>query len=836
MRALANSFILLILFASAVSSARAAAPVVGELGRTERIEFVGQRQFALEILQRALDDDLDFLLAADPSAPLNEYLETINKRLLAGYQRAGFADAKIEAGADLERRRVVVSISEVRRYLAGPIRLVGHASIPPAAVARWLTSSHPAPAAEQRTGWELADGVRISDAFGEEPIWEPGKPAHFNAWAQNHLAKQVRLAFAEHGYFFPQLAVKIAPIAGNGTAELVIEVVDEGPSGVVGEIEILSTAKNPRDAILKLVELSPGMPLTHARLAQIKKRLYDSARFVRFDVRPLPPDDPNGALKLRFELVESEFSPLLSQPFSVEEKTLLKFRQWLLDEVIAGEEDLVFSLRNPTGRLRLLQGVVSAQGGALRFDVLDPQLSLGGRVLHSVQEWTGLSANSKTSDDSRCLLAMEAGPDLVGVYSPLRQRKYALPPHRKQVTAKLKLEPSLDSNRSVDANLGAAARDQADSESPQPFALNVELAPAAFVALAHNKHLSYTVEERVLRIKSGALLVEIDTASGRLLKATISAGLNAELGSLAARPGALDSEIAEIRNLGKGGANDFDAARPINSLAAFTSCELLFFQRGLAGIAAPSDTRGLAVWQELLTRYFLPPLDEWLPESDDEQDEFFLPNEPALAGGSPQNQTVLETAGFSLWLCRELFPADSWPCALSRAAVHHYHGDVKRRRRELSRIAASEQAGPVGLLIASYLARDPELALSQRLAARGLERLSAADFRRDYQLLLSSRAPWIKSALAGLGRLRELPPEEAEAAVNVLSGQLRYFVRDVIQAGRKNPEASIDVVLADVLDKYWDARLQWFAKLMLRALADSPAAETVRAAKKGSSR
>lgn len=836
MRALAKSFILLILPTAAVSAAGAATPIVGNLGKTDRIEFVGLRHFSPKTLQKALDDDLDFLLAADPSAPLDEYLQTIKTRLRAGYQRAGFPYAQIEAGADLERRRIVVSITEGRRYAAGPIRLVGAASVPQAALARWLTSSHPAPHAEQRTGWELADGVRISDAFGEEPIWQPGKPARFNAWSQNHLTKQVRLAFAEHGFFFPQLVVKAAPQRGADTAELLIEVVDEGPSGVVGEIEILSTSRNSREAILKLVDLSPGMPLTHARLAQIKQRLYDSARFARFDVHPLPPENPNGPIKVRFELVETESAPLLTQPFSVEEETLLKFRQWLLNDVLAGDQDLVFSLRNPAGRLRLLRGVVSAQGGALRVDVLDPDLSLGGRVLHSVQEWAGLTSKSKASDDSRCLLAMEAGPGLVGVYSPLRQRKYALPPSRKQVTAKLRLDPSLDPNHSVEANLGAGAREQVESEPPRPFALNVELAPAAFVAFAHNKNLSYQIEDRVLRIRSGGLLVEIDTVTGRLVKAAITAGLNSEIGSLAARPGALRSEIEEIRRLGKGGANDFDARRPFNSLAAFTSCEMLFFERGLAGLATPSDAKGLAVWQELLVRYLLPPFDEWLPDEDDGDEEFFLPNDPMLPGRPPRNQRALAAAGFSLWLCRELFPSNAWPCALSRVAAYHYQGDVNRRRRELTRVGLSDETGPVGMLIASYLASGVEPTLSQRLAARGLERLSAADFRRDYQLLLSSRAPWIRAALAGLDRLRQLPPEEAEAAVGVLSGQLQYFVRDLVQAGRKNPSARIETVLAEVLDKYWDARLQWYAKLFLRMLAEPPGAETARSLKKAPAR
>ncbi|HXT60737.1 MAG TPA: hypothetical protein VN699_19010, partial [Pirellulales bacterium] len=678
-------------------------------------------------------------------------------------------------------------------------------------------------------------GLRISDAFGEEPIWQPGKPAHFNAWSQDHLTKQVCLAFAEHGYFFPQLEVKVLPLPRSGQAELAIEVFDDGPPGVVGEIEMLSTGKNSRESILKLIEFSPGMPLTHARLMQIKKRLYDSARFARFDVRPQPPAESDGPIRLKLELVEAESSPLLTQSFSPEEKTLLKLRQWLLDEIVSGDADLVLTLKNPAGRLRLLKAVVSAQGGTLRFDILDPGLSLGSRVLHNVQEWTGLGGDAKSAEESKCLLAMEAGPGLVGIYSPLRGRKYVLAPARKQLTAKLKLEPSLDANRSVDANVGATTRTQTANEPPKPFALDVELSPAAFVALAHSKHLSYEIEEGVLTIQGGPFVAEVEVATGRMIKAALSAGLNTELGSLVARRGAFRGETAELRTLAVG-ANDFDARRPMNSLAAFSSCELLFFERGLAGVATPADKGGLLVWQRLLANYLLPPLDQWIAEAADEPQDFFIPNSPAEPGGSPRNHPALATTGFTLWVCRDLFPADSWPCIVTRAAAYHYQGDAKRRRKELARVGASERSGPVGCLVAAWLASGVEPKLSQRLAARGLERLSAADFRRDYQLLLASRSPWIKSVLAGIGRLGDLPPEEAEAAVSVMSGQARYFVRDVISALRKRRETPTETVLAEVLDKYWESRLQWYAKLLLRALAEPPNPETVRAPKKAQER
>ena len=80
--------------------------------------------------------------------------------------------------------------------------------------------------------------------------------------------------------------------------------------------------------------------------------------------------------------------------------------------------------------------------------------------------------------------------------------------------------------------------------------------------------------------------------------------------------------------------------------------------------------------------------------------------------------------------------------------------------------------------------------------------------------------------------MRDLPPDEVEAAANILTGQSRYFLRDLVAALRKRRESPTETVLADVLDKYWESRFQFYAKLLLRAMAEAPVEETVRAPKK----
>ncbi|HET6879662.1 MAG TPA: hypothetical protein VFI31_05895, partial [Pirellulales bacterium] len=377
----------------------------------------------------------------------------------------------------------------------------------------------------------------------------------------------------------------------------------------------------------------------------------------------------------------------------------------------------------------------------------------------------------------------------------------------------------------------------------KPVAVDLDLSPAAFLILAHLPETPCRVEQGVLRIKTKTLLLESDAATGRLLKAAVHDGKNEQEATLSAGARRLEGSIADMRRLAEGDRNDHDPRRPLTSLSAFGVCELAHLWRAWEGVALAGDKRGFDVWQGLLAAYLLPDLDKDFGASDfgagDAEpagaDGYVIPAEPLSPDRLPRSDNGLTLAAETLFTCREVFPAESWPCRLARAAVLYYANDDRGAQRELLRID-SATTGPAGHLVAALLAGMIEPSLVNRFATAGLQKLTIADFRRDYSLLLESRSPAVALVFAGIDRLSKLDPAQAQAAVSVLPKPLASFIGDLIARQRTLPDAPLDVVLAGLLDDYWSGGLEVQARFVLRWLADSSAPATAKSRQKSKSR
>lgn len=823
MRHCFNSLVILTFLAFWNASLLAAPLVVGDMGSVDRLDVTGARYTSPERLKEALSRDLEFLLAAEPAAALDPLLTTICRRIEAGYHRAGFAKAAVTARPDMQSHRIRVAVTEGPRYLAGAVRVVGQTRVTPADLARWLAVPHPLIHEEARVLWQAAEGLVVFDDLAEKPIWLPGKPARFNRWSREQLRRQVHLAFAEFGFFYPKLKIDLVPLAERGEAELVVEVEDEGPPGIVGSVEVLGAERHSPDAILRFLELAAGQPLNRSRLASMQMRLYESGRFVFAAVVPASPAEKGEPLKLRLKLIESVEGPLLGEPFSAEEQAMLRLRGWLVDQVRSGKEDLVLSLRDSSLGTRHLQTVVSARGIFLRADVSDPSRALTRGVLFKLRNLAG-AAPAKKEEPLYCLAGLEMTGEQIALYSPLRDRLFAIVPGETQLGLRLKLRPDLRQQRKLAISLDPEIIHARPGGSTKPVAVDLDLAPSAFIILAHMSEAPCRVEQGVLRVKTKNLLLEADAASGRLMKVAIHDAKQEQEAVLSAAPRRLEQSIAEMRRLAEGDHNDRDPRRPLTSLSAFGVCELAHLWRAWEGVALAGDKRGFDVWQGLLAAYFLPDFDQG---SEPASDSYVIPAEPLAPDRLPRSDNGLALAAEALHTCREVFPAESWPCRLARAAVLYYANDDRGAQRELLRID-SATAGPAGHLASALIAGMLEPTLVNRFASAGLNKLTIADFRRDYSLLLESRSPAVASVFQGLGRLGKLDPAHSQAAISVLPKPLASFLGDLIARERTVPDAPTEVVLAGLLDDYWASGLEMKARFVLRWLADSSANATAK--------
>jgi hypothetical protein len=831
MRIVANSLTGFVLLAALQVAAFAAPAIVGDMGSVDRLDLAGARFATPDHLKQALSRDLQFLLAAEPATPLDALLATIRDRLEAGYRRAGFADVTVDVQPNLQTRRIVAVVNEGPRYLAGPVRVIGQSAVSARDLAAWLTTPHPVPRDDARVVWQPAEGVVVVDNVAEKPIWITGQPARFNHWSGEILRRQVLLAFAEQGYFFPKLTIEVLPAAKHSQAELVVEVEDMGPPGVIGSIEVVGAQRHSADAIVRYLELAPGQPLTHSRLAAIQTRLYDSARFVFFAAMPQPPKEPGGSPRLVLKLIESADGPLLGQAFSPEEEALLRLRGWLIEQIHSGKEDLVLSVRDASLGARTMQAVVSARGMFVRADVSDPSRALTRGVFSKLRSLTG--AKEPKDDTLNCLAGLELTAERIGLYSPMRDRLYATTPGERQLSLCLKLQPDPRQQHKLALSVDPKVRHVEARQAAQPIIVDVDLAPAAFLILAHVPEVPCKVEQGVLRIKTKNAVLESDAATGRLLKATVHDGKHEQEATLSAAARRLESSVVDMRRIASGDRNDYDARRPMTSLTAYGVCELAHLWRAWEGVALAGDKQGFDIWQGLLASYFLPDADKG--QTDNPTGAFFIPAEPLSVDRPTRGDNSVWLAAEALHTCREIFPAESWPCRLAKATLLYYANDDRAAQRELARLDPSS-TGPLGHLVAALVAGMIEPTLVHRFASGGLDKLSLNDFRRDYSLVLESPSPMIASALNGLGQLGRLSPAQSQAALSVLPKTPASFLGDLIERQRTVPDAPTDVVLAGLLDDYWMSGLEIQLRFVLRWLADSSPPSTAKGKSKTKTR
>ena len=204
-----------------------------------------------------------------------------------------------------------------------------------------------------------------------------------------------------------------------------MEVVEEGPLAVIERIDIVGNKTNTVEAVLRYLDLRPGMELTGQLVSSIEDRLWRAARFLSYKVTPGSPDAA-GRVALGIELAEYDQAPPLAQAFSPTEQAMLKLREWLskLDE---SGEDMVVNISGFSG---------PAPEGEL---VLSPRSGLA---------LVAKDATRKADAGDEYAVVLKAGQ--AGFYSPIGGRKLLLACPETQLRGFLTVETNpADTNEAI---------------------------------------------------------------------------------------------------------------------------------------------------------------------------------------------------------------------------------------------------------------------------------------------------------------------------------------------------------------------------------------------------
>lgn len=747
---------LVLIWSSYSTSATEPAAVVA-LSSHDRLAVRGAVQFDPDQVAEALASDLEVLVAAHPSAPLDDYLEVLRRRLLDGYRHAGFLD--VSATAEVERitDRIVLTVEEGSRLIAGQVRIEGARLIDTAQLAKQLTQAQRgvgavAPAFENRDGhnatvWVNAQGEPVDPI---ESIFKPGKPVPLDELTQDELRKQIRQALEDLGHYRTRFGFNIEPNQmARGAGDLLITIKDEGPAAVLDEIVVEGLRRDSKHVLLDYLGLKPGIPWTLHQRIQAEQRLWTSARYRDFCLRAQPPADASGRFMLRIELAEyAEASPL-SQPLSREEKALLAARDSLASLAARGEELVV----SHVGQSMVHQVVFSPQHGVL--------------------------GTYRNRSDGSPLEAFVLSRGNTGLYFPVQNRKFVGSPLAMQINVRLLMQLSGDPARPHRFSFSSSIK-QGQSPDAPPCTFTMSLPPSVFVAYLYRPKTKWHWTGTLLTLSSETSTIVIDEASGRLQM--IRLGEDGDEITITTGIGAFGGTTQEIVEATRQIPNTFDSSRPLYSIFRHDSLDRLL------GQWLEFDAQSMTVARKIMVAALADLLDRWLvglqkPSAQSEQ--FILPSDP-----KPENdgwwEFLTSAAPLAVVHADQIFPRNSWPWVLLRQAAYVTERRDAYLTDDLANLYSRRDAGPICQLLCACLTTNLAPQTSRRFAARGLERLSAAEFQKDMAELLRPDYPLGQAALRMAQTLRDLSDEEAQ----VFDGTLPRAIVEQLR-GAKGPAESL---------------------------------------------
>jgi len=789
-------------------------PRLGELGNFDRLAFVGAKAFSAEALREGLRATPALLGPSHPLAPREVFLRTLERQLLLGYLHQGFVGTKVSARTDLGAKRLVVTLEEGLPYLCGPVKVSGATGELASAIVECLGETNQWDQSGSRA-YEFLDtappstnGWSRSVAFVcPEVSWSAGQPAPLAELDLDRMKARMLQVLRDQGFLSARVHVQAHPEAASHTVPLQVEVM-VGARSTVGSIRVAGAVKNSREALLDYLQLRPGLALTLNVFTNWEDKLWHSARFLAANLSLGEPDDA-GRTALTLSVVEYQEAPPLNQPLSASAQTALKLRDWLakLDE---SEEDLILTLAGVLGGSSELDLILSSRRG---FAVLTRDLS--------------------ASEEGR-LQGLVLSPGQVAFYPAGSGRRLELGIRGIRPAVSLEIAPNQNED-AEDRPFNLSIKGTLESNpagSAIPFRQQLSLWPVAVLGFLFGTNSASYISQGVLIRSNASGVFKIDAATGRLLEYHNEPDDSTPLGlssfhRVKIRPerGAFQRSVEVLEARAGKLPNAYSPKAPLSSVLAYAVQQLLAsrrleYQLRSNGVSIAACGRLQALFRQLDLQAVFAPADAILAGAANREKpgpEFAVPRPPINSAGTLQDM-VASTAPSLLPYVARVFSARSWPGALAQEALLAFAGKTEYTFESLEAMSQSAETGPLGCWTIASLARSLNPKLARQIAGRGLDRLSAKDFRRDWRLLFEGDSFVGRLGPGFAAALRGLDEDACQTLAQTRSIPLAAFCDDCVQRLREHSAEPAFETLAPVLDAWWETGLRTAVTAALKRL------------------
>jgi len=702
--------------------------------RARGIEFVGAKTFTRAEILAALKQRPIWWKLSHPSAPLGPWIRHLQQEVLLGYRYHGFPDATVEV--EPTARGVRVTVNEGKRFLAGPVRVVGNREVPTDFIVRALTETYTA-------GFGLhvtrVEGV-VVEVDPKEAFWVPGQPAVLGSRAMQEAWGRLEWAFRDLGRYGPVGRVE-TKLADNGKYELVVHIESEGKPLKIGSIVYEGKFDAAPEELSKRLGLAKGMLFTRKLHQQVIEKLDAMGRYAKAEIVLDPAFGRDGRLDpLKIHLERGHYAPPFGQMPWDDLATLRRGRAWLSEFLSRGHLHVVMKATSPDSFPVQRLGLRFANQGA-------------------VVELTWFQIGPYTVGH----LSLVLRPDRLTIVLHDQRAYVTWRFDSANVQVECKVVPV---EKAGTGTLFTTFRFGLNS-TPFEFPMNLEITNQALLAVLTSEAIVKASDATAVRLlKSGTghdqpVAVAVDRASG-----AVSAGfrLPSETGisldvRLVEEPVQLSIDALMARVRQRGYLRLDDRATEVLGRRVFDDF--------LAGLDWPDPACkllcGCAI-RALAKKDAFPRQREEAKVSK----RFEFEGPPSTEPTS-QWKLLVEACARAL---EELFPTGTWPQRLCREAPELLAPSGKRDERFLDEFGAiyeSDKVSAVGdLAVARFLTFVGRSRVANAFAYKGLEHLEFARTWTDLQTLVGN-ASLPNRALRVIGRSwRELASRTDDKAVKKL--------------------------------------------------------------------
>jgi hypothetical protein len=806
-----------------VAPANAPAQLVGDLGDTRKLQFEGLRLFTPAQLRVKLECDLRYQAAARPSGDLEQFLRTVEDRVLAGYRYCGCPEAKVRATCDTQGSAVRVEIEEGRQYRKGQVEVAAPQQVDRAAIVRCLTT------VPQAHAWRIErDGADLAKPKEGTIVWKPGDPVQYDDLSVVEMKAAVRRILAEQGFARAKFEVGLGPSDGAGNVNLRVEVENSPEPDRISGIEVVGLKRNSRQELLQFLHVAEGDPLNAALLERVYNQLKDCCRFWTYKVSAvIPGEKPNQdsmvssvGRMLKIELDEYSEVPPLGKPLADVDEVLRK--AGLLLASTKKSQDLVVDvsrLEDATSGINTVRLVVGSDGRA------------------AVE---AASAPKGAWDVNHALLV---SPGALEIYDWKAQQKYVSPLPASMMFS-LNIQPTRGEKGEYQLSAvvgGGAKGPDGDVAVKGPWQIQVE--PVAVLSLAHRKEAKrakLAIRGGELVYSDGHITVRLDAETGRLKELRCAAGNWIKRDFLVGRleQGAFDKTAGTLRAKGQAYRNCYDERHKIASSWDFTlaqiekqpivaaSTELTMYCH-LARQLRSSQTLAL-LYERWVGLTGVDPTEN-ATTNVDRCRQFNIPQ--TFSSKDDGVAATIDNGLFEVPAMADLmFPRGSWPWTVSREACfwklrEPLYGEQKEQAAALAanefRRMAAGPIGPIGALALAQGMKQLESADAQQVTAIGnwgMSMLTQEAFAKDVSLVTEGDDGMALVCRAATEQLGKLSDQEQEMIIGLLPDGLQETAAQIAKRRKEHPNEPASTAIQATLVEGWNSGLRDVVQAQLRDL------------------